>query len=704
MTASRSPLRALAERVGILSVYVDASHQTRRTSDDTRRALLAAMGYESPTDRAARAWLQQLEHERQSELLAPVRVVTRGSRAARVVPVRLPTGAASARVELAITEERGRTRIVTRAVRGSANVALPSPLGTGYQRVQLRVAVNRREQVAEQLVIVTPPRCVLPQERLGARGRATGLAANLYSVRRDGDWGVGDLTTLTMLARAAARGGAAFVGINPLHAVTNRGTDFGPYGPTSRLFRNPVYIDVERVAELPHSAAARDMLQQPQVGAQRRALQGAELLDYEGVWALKSSVLHELHRTFRERTGTRGNARRRAYDEFLRRTEPHLTAFATWMALAERHRVADWRQFPHALREPEGHAALVFRTEAADALDFHRWLQFEMDAQLGHAAQAANAAGMRVGLYQDLAAGSSPGGSDAWNHPALFASRAHIGAPPDPLAPQGQNWGLAPLDPHALRAQRFEYWTRLVRGSLQHSGALRIDHVLGLFRSFWVPEGGTGRDGAYVRMPVDDLFGVLALESARGNALIVGEDLGTVPPEVPRVLRRRGVLSTRVLYFERDRSGFRPAHRYPSEALATANTHDLATLCGWWEGRDVAFRTRHGQHGAGISADAAERARARERRQLLRLLRLPAPRDDDPEFVETLVDAVHGFLGSTRARLVAISLDDLMGECDPVNVPGAGQDLYPSWRRRTRRTLDTMTSLLARNSFLGAHS
>jgi 4-alpha-glucanotransferase len=294
---------------------------------------------------------------------------------------------------------------------------------------------------------------------------------------------------------------------------------------------------------------------------------------------------------------------------------------------------------------------------------------------------------MAVGIYQDLATGTSPGGSDTWAHRHLFACGASIGAPPDPYSVVGQNWGLPPLDPRALLQDRMRHWIRLVRHGLEHAGALRIDHVMGLFRSYWIPEGATGKDGAYVRMPWREMLGVLALESTRSGALIVGEDLGTVPPEVPRAMRRWGILSTKVLYFEQNARGFRRGARYPAASLASANTHDLPPIAGYLAAADVERRAAIHAYGSEAAARAARRLRAREIAALRRVLRLDAGAG-----VHDAVAAVHRFLCRSNARLVALSLDDLMEETLPVNVPGFSADQYPVWRRKTRMTVEALAA------------
>ena len=677
----RPALRALAERLGIIGEYIDQQGKTVRASDASRQALLRAMGFDAPTEPAARGWLAELDAETRNEIVAPVQVVEQGSAGAKRVRIRLSDDVASTSVQVRVVAETGEESRLDGRIRQAGTLALPEALPLGYHRLEIEAGSVRREQS----LIVVPRRCVTPADRFGKR-RVMGVVANLYAQRREHDWGIGDLSTLSALVTWCAARGAAFVGINPLHALFNRGIDVSPYSPVSRLFRNPIYIDVEAVPELAYSDEARHILNGTATRRALRELRDAPLVDYDGVIALKERVLAALHRTFRERAD---GARVRSYEEFVRTREPELTRFATWMALATESGVPDWRQWPQPLRSPDSPAVAGMTAAQRERVDFFRWLQFETWRQLGAVAARARELGMPLGVYQDLAIGTNPGGSDTWSFPELFLTGASVGAPPDPLGPKGQNWGLPPIDPRALRAQRYRYWIQLLRRAFEHAGALRIDHVMGLFRMFWIPEGGTGKDGAYVRLDPSSMLGILALESVRHGALVVGEDLGTVPAEVAPALRKWGLLSSKVLYFERDGSEFKRATKYAPQALASANTHDLPTLAGFWTEHDIALRERVGILRTAAEIRRAKRARAADKAALLRRLGLQPPRHyEEPHFPRRLTAAVHAFLCSTPAALVGQSLDDLTGETEPVNVPGVGPDRYPSWRRRSRMTTE----------------
>jgi 4-alpha-glucanotransferase len=717
---ARPALHALADDVGIIPGYRDQTgKEWRETSDETRVLLLAAMGIDGSTEAAAGAALEELRRKRRERPFEPARVVEIGTEdAGRVVVHLVEPQAGPVRWELELEEESGRIHRASGVEASGAGYTLTLDLPAvpllGYHTLRLSIETVAGSVAAEQALIVVPRSCVRATELLEGR-KAWGLIANLYTLRSDRNWGAGDLTDLGDLLEWAGELGAAFVGVNPLHALHNRGMDVSPYSPVSRVFRNPLYLDVERVPELPDAPRVRAQLASADVRRQLGKLRAANRLDYERIMTLKLGVLAELHGVF---VAASDSERRRAYEKWRAAREPELTDYATYMALTEvpssQIQVPseslspgtgnvepgtplgpDWRQWPAEFRSPRSPAVQSFRRTHADRVDFHRWLQFETDRQLGDAAQRAREAGVAIGLYQDLAIGTSPAGSDAWSFPDLFVRGACVGAPPDPYAATGQNWGLPPIDPRRLKEDGYRYFIRLVRAAFRHAGALRIDHVMGLFRVFWIPDGRPGTDGAYVRYPSEDLLGILALESVRTNALVVGEDLGTVPPDVPPALAKWGVLSSKVLYFERgDAGSFLPADRYAAEALATANTHDMATLAGFWEGLDVELRAA-----VGLLDPAAVRAardeRVRDKRELLRLLaraRVLEKRVDpdaaDPQIsVDELRGAVHDFLALTPSVLVGVALDDVAGETDPVNVPGVGHEQHPSWTRRMRKSL-----------------
>lgn len=691
--ATRTSLRELARVHGILPGYDDLTGVRRSTPDVTREALLAAMGVDASTEAAADAALERIEYERTRRMIGPATVLTAGETALRITLPADVRGRITWQADL-ITEhgDRRASEGGAHVRRGQRSVAveLPASLGDGYHSARITLDADGASHTDETLLIVSPGSCTPVRDVIGD-DRVFGVNANLYTIRSRSNWGAGDLTDLAMLCAWTGREGGAFVGINPLHALRNQGPDISPYSPVSRLFRNVLYIDVTAVPEFQHSQAARALAESAGTRERLGALRASTGIDYEEVMALKRPVLELLHRSFRERSARDDSARGRAFAEFLWRHGSALRDFSTFHALADRFGLDDWREWPESYRDARSAEVAVFRDANEEAVDFHSFLQFELDRQLANAAEEGSAAGMRIGLYGDLAIGSAVSGSDRWTFPRLFLEGATVGAPPDDYAANGQDWSLPPVDPNRLATDRYRYWILLIRNALEHCGALRIDHVMGLFRQFWIPAGRTGRDGAYVRYPSRALLAILAIESRRRGAIVIGEDLGTVPRGLPARLARHEILSTRVLYFEREPDGeFRPPSSYSRRALVTVNTHDHAPLAGWWKGREIEKR-----HAAGDIDDAtrdralARRASERDslRRRLAAARILPRSKEVEPA---TLGAAVHAWLGRTGAPLLGVALDDLAGETEPVNLPGLTADRFPSWTRRMRMPLEDM--------------
>ena len=732
MSAGETALRRLAAYEGMLDGYEAMDGSTVFASDVARERLLAALGHDVADDAAAGRALDALVARDRERPLPPSRVTGAAGAAGATLTVPDAAGGTVAwHLELACEDGTrraagGRAPV---AADGTCAVAISgSDVPVGYHRLRATVRGTFGERAAEQALVVAPPRCADPAVLLGAE-RAAGVTANLYAVRGRRNWGVGDLTDLHALLELAAAHGAGFVGVNPLHALRTDGAEPSPYSPASRRYRHLLYLDVEAVPELADDAAARALLADPAHAAALGALRARDHVDHRGVMSAKRPALDALHRAFRRRPA--GDARRRAFEAYAAREGAALDRWALFAALDEHFRargIGWWPEWPAELHDAEGAAARAFAAEHAEAVDFHRWAQFELDRQLAAAAARGRALGLPVGLYQDLAVGASPAGADAWGDPGLYVRGASIGAPPDPLGPEGQNWGLPPWHPRVLAERGYRDWAELVRAGMAHAGALRIDHALGLFRQFWIADGLSGADGAYVRFPAEALLGVLAVESVRANggagALVVGEDLGTVPPEVRPALARWGVLSSRVLYFERGAGGaFTPPRRYPRPALATVNTHDLAPLAGWWAGRDVELR-----HEVGLLADdalaEARAERARERASLVAMLHdegvldasalgvgqqgdgvASAPPDtlDAAALDEAVVRrAVHAALRRAPSWLAGLALEDLVGEPEPVNMPGVGGDRFSSWTRKLRVDVEDLAGDTAVAQAFGA--
>ncbi|MBW2423066.1 MAG: 4-alpha-glucanotransferase [Deltaproteobacteria bacterium] len=492
----------------------------------------------------------------------------------------------------------------------------------------------------------------------------------------------------------AAVEGASFVGLNPLHATTHRRDRFCPYQPVSRLYRDSLYLDPERVPELEACRPAQRRLESDAFRARLARLREAPQLDSQAAESIQLELLRPLYQTFRDGAGEIAELRRRAFRSWRKAQGATLNGFTRFQTLADHFEAQsgdrDWRHWPAAYRDAGSEAVDEFAGQHGDALAFHAWIQFELDRQLAEVAREARDAGLALGLCTDLAIGSAAGGSDTWSRPEIFAHGASVGAPPDAFAREGQDWGFPPLDPRALRQEGFAYFRQLLDANLRHAGALRLDHALGLRRLFWIPEGARPSEGAYVRQPEAQMMVELSEASVRHQALVIAEDLGTVPAGFSEEIQARGLLSTRVLLFERDAQGFRPAADYPSACLASANTHDLPPLAALTGASDIELRWRVGQIRDPATFEALRAQRSRDREALLDRLNEEGGLTRGNESIDAIAAAITAFLCATPARLVALMLDDLGGEEEPINLPGVPPDRHSSWSRRMRVGLEDL--------------
>ncbi|WP_228182776.1 4-alpha-glucanotransferase [Streptomyces anulatus] len=552
-----------------------------------------------------------------------------------------------------------------------APAAVPAwwiPPPPGVHRVHVRTPDHRR---ATATLVVAPAR--LPQPP----GRSHGFLVQLYSLLSARSWGMGDLGDLADLAAWSGRTlGSGFVQVNPLHAaVPGDPTDPSPYRPSSRRFPDPVHLRVESIPEYGHvrDRAALDDLRQDAAALSEAVLNKGALIDRDAVRELKRQALELVV----EVPLTPG--RRAAYCDFLAEQGQALEDHALWCALAEVHG-PDWHAWPEALRDPRSPGTARARTELLDRVDFHCRLAWLTATQLAAAQRAAEDAGMSVGIVHDLAVGVHPAGADTWAQQEAFAHGMSVGAPPDAFNARGQDWGLPPWRPDVLAATGYAAYRGLLRGLLAHAGALRIDHVMGLFRLWWVPEGRPPTDGTYVAYDAEAMLAVLVLEAQRAGTVVVGEDLGTVEPGVREALARRGVLGTSVLWFERDWDGDgRPLapEKWRRDCLATATTHDLPSTAARLTGDHVTLRHRLGLLTCSLEEELTEDATdTAEWLALLARLRMLPEGDGDEE---AAVRAVHRFLLRTPARMTGVWLPDTVGDRRPQNLPGTW-DQYPNWR------------------------
>jgi 4-alpha-glucanotransferase len=712
-------IAALGSLCGITSLYWDNFGRRHRTSQATYRDLLSAMGvpWEDPE-----ALDQEIARRRLGSwgaVLEPVQLIAPAPAPARAtVRVWSPTPEPPAAVDISgemVSEPGERYQWETRlqpsrgrknhAVPGGFRVALqlplPADLGLGYYDLTLRVKSGGREETGRSRLIAAPPRVYAPAW-LDQGRRAWGFNLPLYAVKSRANWGVGDFADLMAVIRWAGPLGAAFVGINPLHALGGRAhADRSPYSPTSRIFLNVLYLSLEMAPEMPACREAQDLMASPEFQAAKARLGEAPLVAYGEVRRLKRRVLDLLYQTFCAMHGPPERPRTERGQEFARFVAAggeSLARFGQFSALADHFQQDDWRRWPQTYQDPHGHAVAGFTREHRRQVQFFQYGQWLAATQLRQICQEARIQGLPFTLYEDLALGASPGGFDTWAHQDLFARGPAIGAPPDAFNPQGQNWGLPPLIPERLRASGYQLFIDTLRANTPPGGMLRMDHVMGLFRLLWIPQGAKAPQGAYVNYPARDLLAILALESVRRRTLIIGEDLGTVPPHIRRKLNQAGVFSYRVFYFERDgQSRFLPPEAYPSRAMATVTTHDLPTLKGFWQGHDLALKRTLNLYPEARLAEADAATREQDRRLMVEALQgrrlLPdgaafdlGSRDCCPL---ELREAVLTYLAQSEAALLEVRLEEIFGAPEQQNLPGTKKE-HPNWRIKLPLSLDQM--------------
>lgn len=581
-------------------------------------------------------------------------------------------------------------------------LALPFGVEPGYHDLALEGRTQR--------LIVVPDSCYLPAD-LEAGARTWGIAVQLYGLRSERNWGIGDFTDLAAFVRKATACGAGAIGLNPLHLLHGEAPQAcSPYGPSSRYFRNALYLDVEAIPEFAESARAQALVRRPRFAARLRKLREAELIDYAAVSAAKRAVLDVLFEEFEAAhspDGKPATERGEAFAAFVRAGGERLRQTALYEALAEHvarrlRRPAARDEWPADFRSPTAPAVAEFAREHRARVAFFCYLQWQIDEQLS--AVARNCEGMPLGLYADLAVGVDRNSADAWADPELVVDEANVGAPPDAFTPHGQDWGLAPLNPAVMRERAYEPFVALLRANMRHARALRIDHVMGLMRLFWIPDGRQAIDGAYVQYPFDDLIGIVALESRRNRCIVIGEDLGVVPEGFRERMERERILSYRLMYFEREWEGrFRRPDRYPVLALASPGTHDLPTLRGYWESHDIEFRGSVGFVADAASFERERTERLRDRALLLDLLvelgllaaevRHALHSTSDPAVTPALLDevvrAVYRMLARTPSVLLMVATEDLARETEQPNFPGTIGE-HPNWRRRLGCTVEAL--------------
>jgi len=705
-------LDQLALAMGIEPEYRDFYHRIQATTPEVKRMLLTAMGFSVDTDEAAEATLETYEAAQWQRQIEPV-IVVRDSEEPITVILTLSSDFAYPDCAWRLVEEQGAIhegiwhlddapRIAERTIGDRTyirrQVAIHRNLPWGYHTLHVVLPDLYDETASSMRLIVVPQRCYLP-DHFKTGGRTVGVAIQLYALRSPQDGGIGDFGNLRRLAPILQAHGIGAIGLNPLHALDPaHPAARSPYSPSSRRLINPMYIDVAALPEFLTSTAVQQKLSEPDIATTLALAREAAFIDYATVVGLKLDLLRLCYEEFRTGHLIPRTQRGEEFRAYYSHEAPNLERLWIFNALAvARKEVGEdaWHQWPDELRDPRSQQVAAFAEQHREDVEFFAYLEWEAGRQLAEADRACT--GMSLGLYGDLAVGITRDSAESWTLGHLFVGDVSVGAPPDAMSPAGQEWGILPFSPLALRTDRYASFADLLRRNMRHHRALRIDHVMTLLRLYWIPRGAPAHTGAYVRYPFNDLIGILALESHRAQCVIVGEDLGVVPDGFREHMGEAGVLSYRLLDFEREQDGrFISADRYPRLALATTGTHDLAPLAGRWKGSDLDTLV---QLGWLPNREAADAERNWERTCLLNALL--EGNDLSPEAAEylrntgidadphDLIVAAYHFLARTPALLIMVQMEDILGLATAVNVPGT-IDEQPNWRRRLPITIEAL--------------
>jgi 4-alpha-glucanotransferase len=687
-----------------MTEYEDVFGKQQACAERSLCAILAAMGFDASSTEAASVTLEAQEAQLWARVLEPIYVVPAGTPPALPIRVRgvartldwtlvAESGANLAGTATLAALPSGETATVRGVTYVRRSLRLPEALPPGYHRF---IARDEDGEHATTIAVV-PDGCYFPPE-LAASG-VWGLAVQLYALRSKRATEIGDFTDLAHVCETVATAGGAAVGINPLHELTfARGAIASPYSPSSRLFLNWIYLDLEALPGFERGAAGDLRID---------ASADAALIDYDAVAASKRAAAERAYGRFHVSDIAAGtSAAAHAFAAFVRDGGDALRYATAYDALSDQFvgsgASAGWQTWPQEFRDPASLAVERFVAEHPREIEFFAYLQWQADVQLAAAAAAGSRLG--IGLYRDLAVGANLGGADTWALQATLRASVTVGAPPDILNRRGQAWGVAPFDPVALRAAAYEPFIALLRANMRHAGALRIDHVMALARLYWIPANTEPSDGAYVTYRLDELLGIIALESRRARCMIIGEDLGTVPQGFRERLRRACVLSYRLLEFEQDDERFFAPQEYPELALVSTGTHDLPSIGAYWTAHDVDVRAELGLIENEAAAALEREDRTKKRVRLLAALRdagLPerdvprfddaAARPDDREMLAEIALWANRFLARSPSRLLMVQLEDLLGDVEQINIPATTNE-HPNWRRRTSIALEDLAT------------
>ncbi len=704
----QSVLKQVAEQAQLADRYVSAWGDEAYVSDDTLRRLLGSIGYDVSSDEAL---LASAKKKHKLPVLDSVKVVKQD----QDIEISLNLGTSARESEFAwkLETEQGKVfegYLQSQVIRderehgGALIFSLPANIELGYHKLTL--TRKRRKTPYIMTLIVTPSACY-KQQAINAGKKIWGPSVQLYTLRSQHNWGIGDFGDLKQLVAEIAERGGDFIGLNPIHSLFPANPEgASPYSPSSRRWLNIMYIDVSSVPEFALSADAQNKVGSTEFQKRLQEARNAHWVNYTEVSALKMSVLPILFEEFQSRHLTKNTARAKEFLAFVEKGGDSLKHQATFDALHKQLHGADdqmwgWPAFPEKYRRYDSQATQKFIAENGSQVQLYMYLQWLADTQIHEAQALAVDKGMDIGLYRDLAVGVADSGSEAWADNGNLNLDASIGAPPDILGPLGQNWGLPPLNPQVLKQTAYDAYIQLLRANMKHCGALRIDHVLGLLRLWWIPKGENATQGAYMYYPVDDMISILALESHRHQCSVIGEDLGTVPDEVVGILKEAGIHSYKVFPFETAKDGgfISPTH-YEPQSMSAICTHDMPTLRGFWHCDDLKMGKELGLYPNQEQLDALFADRLECKQGILDSMRGHEPNwlssgiGHDAQFVPMdryLAEAIQLHVAAGSSSLLSLQLEDWLEMEKPVNIPGT-VDEYPNWRRKLSVNLDDIFS------------
>lgn len=704
-------LQQLVEMRGIETHFVDAWGKPATIAQESQEKLLNVLGYNTTNETEIQ---QQISQDIQSVWLSPlnpVQVVRSGE--SLVVPVRLPIELVNDTHVLVIKQETGgevecKITPVDGELSASAHiddvefheylVSVDAELPLGYHTMEL---CADSDTLASVRLIVAPKACYTPEPVANGK-KVWGLSVQLYCIRSESNWGIGDFSDLQKLVGYAANVGADFIGLNPIHALYPANPNAcSPYGPSSRRWLNYLYIDPAVIEGFDHEDV-QAIVNREDFQQQLAHVRQVEHVDYEGVTRLKLEVLKAVFDVYNNQYLKKNTKKNKAFKAFVAQGGTSLDMLAVYDALQshlqkEGKECWGWPVFPDEYKDYHNPAVAKFKKANSDAVKFYLFMQWIAAEQLEAANQAAEDAGMTIGLYRDLAVGVSEGSAEIWGNKDLYCTDASVGAPPDILGPLGQNWGLPPMDPHKLYQQGYQPIIDLFAANMASSGSLRIDHVMALLRLWWVVKGDNAKDGGYIYYPVDDLLGILALESHRNKSLVIGEDLGTVPDEIRVKLADNGVYSYRVFFFEQAEDGgfFSPSH-YPVQSMSTLTTHDMPTLIGYWHCFDLELGKTLGLYPTEEILQTLYTDRHKNKQAILDTLHGhhsvggEVGRDVNVTgMTQSLNYGMQVHMAGGSSALLSLQLEDWLQMDKPVNIPGTFNE-YPNWRRKLTQNIESI--------------